>query len=246
MNNHSFQSKVVFQQPFFVFMDFETKQKLKDFLFQLISENKQQKFLSTISGRTRYITVVLEDLYQSHNASAVLRTCDCFGVQDIHVIENAHRFQIAHDIVRGASKWLTVYKYNHQEANNTEVCLKTLKDKGYRIIGTTPHKEDINLEEMDLSSPVALVFGTEKKGLSHEAQSFCDGYMKVPMYGFTESLNISVCAGISLHHLIWKLRQSTISWELSPEEQLDLMIEWAFQVTGNRKQLKAEFLKNTK
>lgn len=225
-------------------MDFETKQKLKDFLFQLISENKQQKFSATIAGRTRYITVVLEDLYQSHNASAVLRTCDCFGVQDIHVIENAHRFQIAHDIVRGASKWLTVYKYNRQGTQNTEICLKTLKDKGYRIIGTTPHEDDTNLEEMDLSSPIALVFGTEKKGLSQEARKYCDGYMKVPMYGFTESLNISVCAGISLHHLIWKLRQSDISWQLNPEEQLDLMIEWAFQVTGNRKQLKAEFLKS--
>ncbi|MCX7744566.1 MAG: RNA methyltransferase [Flavobacteriales bacterium] len=224
-------------------MDFETKQKLKDFLFQLISENKQQKFSDTVAGRTRYITVVLEDLYQSHNASAVLRTCDCFGVQDVHIIENAHRFQIAHEIVRGASKWLTIQKYNLPDSNNTEICLKSLKNKGYQIIGTTPHIEDTNLEEMDLTSPIALVFGTEKKGLSTEARKHCDGYMKVPMYGFTESLNISVCAGISLHHLIWKIRQSNISWQLSPEEQLDLMIEWAFQVTGNRKQLKAEFLK---
>lgn len=225
-------------------MDFATKEKLRDFLFRLISENKQQKFLETIAGRTRYITVVLEDLYQSHNASAVLRTCDCFGVQDVHIIENAHRFEVSHDIVRGASKWLSVYKYNRPEVNNTEHCLKSLKEKGYKIIGTTPHENDTNLEELELIGPVALVFGTEKKGLSAEARKQCDGYMRVPMYGFTESLNISVCAGISLHHLIWKLRQSELDWELSPDDQLDLIIEWAFQVTGNRRQLKAEFLKS--
>jgi tRNA (guanosine-2'-O-)-methyltransferase len=225
-------------------MDFATKEKLRDFLFRLISENKQQKFLETIAGRTRYITVVLEDLYQSHNASAVLRTCDCFGVQDVHIIENAHRFEVSHDIVRGASKWLSVYKYNRPEVNNTEYCLKSLKEKGYKIIGTTPHENDTNLEDLELIGPVALVFGTEKKGLSAEARKQCDGYMRVPMYGFTESLNISVCAGISLHHLIWKLRQSELDWELSPDDQLDLIIEWAFQVTGNRRQLKAEFLKS--
>ncbi len=227
-------------------MDFATKEKLRDYLFRLISDNKQQKFLNTIAGRTRYITVVLEDLYQSHNASAVLRTCDCFGVQDVHIIENAHRFEISHEIVRGASKWLSVYRYNHSKVNNNEHCLKSLKEKGYRIIGTTPHEDDTNLEEMELNVPVALVFGTEKKGLSIEARKWCDGYMKVPMYGFTESLNISVCAGIILHHLIWKLRQSEFVWKLSSEEQLDLMIEWAFQVTGNRRQLKAEFLKSMK
>jgi len=224
-------------------MDFATKKKLRDYLFQLISDNKQQKFLQTIASRTRYITVVLEDLYQSHNASAVLRTCDCFGVQDIHIIENAHRFKVSHDIVRGASKWLSIYKYNRPQVNNTEICLKSLKDKGYKIIGTTPHEDDTNLEELELTAPIALVFGTEKKGLSADARKWCDGYMKVPMYGFTESLNISVCAGICMHHLIWKLRHSNIQWQIPLEEQLDIMIEWAFQVTGNRYQLKAEFFK---
>lgn len=224
-------------------MDFATKEKLRDYLFRMISENKQQKFQETIAGRTRYLTVVLEDLYQPHNASAVLRTCDCFGVQDVHIIENAHRFQISHDIVKGASKWLSLYKYNQPQTNNSAHCLKLLKEKGYKIIGTTPHKYDKNLEDLELASPIALVFGTEKKGLSNDAIRLCDGYMKVPMYGFTESLNISVCAGVILHHLIWKLRQSDIVWQLCPEEQLDLIIEWAFQVTGNRRLLKAEFFK---
>lgn len=224
-------------------MDFATKEKLRDYLFRMISDNKQQKFQEIIAYRTRYITVVLEDLYQSHNASAVLRTCDCLGVQDVHIIENSNRFQISHDIVRGASKWLSIYKYNQPQANNSVHCLKLLKEKGYKIIGTTPHKQDKNLEDMELSRPIAVVFGTEKKGLSMDAIRLCDGYMKVPMFGFTESFNISVCAGIVLHHLVWKLRCSNIVWELSPEEKLDLMIEWAFQVTGNRRLLKGEFFK---
>lgn len=220
----------------------EYKQVLLDFLYEMISNNKQQKFLETAANRTRKITVVIEDFYQPHNASALLRTCDCFGIQDVHIIEHKHKFEVIPDIVRGASKWLTVKRYNSAYENPTTTCLNSLKDLGYEIIGTQPDAMDENLEELSLQQPIAIMFGREKTGLSDQAISLCDRFMKVPMYGFTESLNVSVCAGIILHHLVWKLKSIVNHWALSENEKLDLLIQWAFQVTRNKRNLMNTFI----
>ncbi|MCZ2442300.1 MAG: RNA methyltransferase [Flavobacteriales bacterium] len=222
----------------------EYTQLLLSFLFGMITENKQKKFREAIAQRTRKLTVVIEDFYQPHNASALLRSCDCFGIQDIHIIENKHQFEVIPDIVRGASKWLTVNRYKNKWESPTPSCLSRLKDQGYFIWGTKPDATDINLEDLAVDQPIAVVFGTEKLGLSDAAISHCDGFLKVPMYGFTESLNVSVCAGIILHHLVWKLKSSEVLWTLSEEEKTDLLIQWAFKVTKNKKELMKSFLKN--
>lgn len=207
-------------------MDTAQKMALLEYLHGFISPQRKAIFDEKIRYRTRHITVALEDIFQSHNSSAVLRSCDCFGIQEVHVIENTNRFRTIPNISLGANQWVTVRKYNGSE-QNTPSCLSTLREQGYRIIATTPHKDEIHLEELDITSPVALVFGQELRGLSEEALSAADGFMKVPMYGFSESLNISVCAAICLHHLRYRLMQSDVHWHLSPEEELDVRLKWA-------------------
>ena len=204
----------------------EQKQKLYETLSEFYSDNKRELFDRLVQHRTKHIAVVLEDIYQSHNASAVLRSCDCFGVQDVHVVESRNQFNPAEDVAVGSSKWIDYYKHNNiQEAYNH------LHDKGYRIIATLPHENDTMIGDLDLSRPVALVFGTELTGLTQEAINGADGYVKIPIYGFTESFNISVCAALSLFSTTERMRKDNdIKWQLTPEQQLELKLYWSLQV----------------
>ena len=205
---------------------YEQKQRLYEALSELYSDNKRSLFDRLVQYRTRHIAVVLEDIYQSHNASAVLRSCDCFGVQDVHVVENRNPFNPAGDVAVGSSKWVDYYKHR-----DIKEAYRHLHDKGYRIIATLPHENDTMIGDLDLSSPVALVFGTELTGLTNEAIDGADGYVKIPMYGFTESFNISVCAALSLFSTTERIRRDpAIAWQMSAEEQLDLKLYWSLQV----------------
>jgi tRNA (guanosine-2'-O-)-methyltransferase len=223
-------------------LSFEQKQQLYSFLSGFISENKKNKFEEIILQRTRHITVVLEDIFQPHNASAVLRSCDIFGIQDVHIIENNNKYEINPDVALGSSKWLSLCKYNKAE-NNTAACLQQLKDSGYRIIATTPHKNDHTPEELPLDTKIALVFGTEMEGLTPEAIGMADGFVKIPMYGFTESLNISVSAALLVRALTKRMRISGIPWQLSDEDSIDIRIAWAKAVVKKSDLLEKEFLK---
>ncbi len=218
------------------------KQQLYSFLSGFISQNKKNKFEEIILQRTRYITVVLEDIFQPHNASAVLRTCDCFGIQDVHIIENNNKYEINPDVALGSSKWLSLYKY-HSADYNTVDCLQHLKDSGYRIIATTPHKKDHTPEDLPLDQKIALVFGTEKEGLTPKAIAMADGFVKIPMYGFTESLNISVSAALLIRSIIERLYNSEFPWQLSETASLDIRISWAKNVIKKADLLEREFLK---
>lgn len=196
------------------------------YLKKFLTDNRINLFEKTINERTRYITVALEDIYQPHNASAVLRTCDCFGVQDIHIIENKNKYEVNPDVALGSSKWITL-NYHNKNENNTIAAINHLKEKGYRIVATTPHTNDVNLEDFDISKgPIALFFGTELKGLSEDVLNNCDEYLKIPMYGFTESFNISVSAAIILHTLTNKLRKSDIPYHIKNEEIDDILYKW--------------------
>jgi len=200
----------------------EINNQLKKF----ISENREQLFQNKIKERTDYVTVVLEDLYQKHNSSAVLRSCDCFGIQNVHIIENKNIFQTSREVDMGSSKWLTINRHNSHEDNTTNTITK-LKKQGYRIIATTPHSKDITLEDFDISKgKTALLFGTELTGLSEKAMNLADEFLKIPMYGFTESFNISVSAAIILHFLSLKLRTSNINWKLNNIRKQEVLFEW--------------------
>lgn len=202
------------------------EKKLIEFLSGHITPGRKALFEKVLKNRTRHLTVVLENIYQPQNASAVLRSCDCFGIQDVHIIENDNKFRVSENVSLGASKWLTLNKYDSAE-NNTLECINKLKNEGYRIIATTPHSNDVNLEEFNITEgKAAIVFGTELTGITDTVMDNADEFMKIPMYGFTESFNISVSAAIVLHHLVHKLRNSGINWELSEDEKTQIMLEW--------------------
>jgi tRNA (guanosine-2'-O-)-methyltransferase len=211
-------------------------------LLEFISENKRKKFDEIIRFRTRYLTIVLEDIYQPHNASAVLRSCDCFGIQDVHIIENSNKYEVNPDVALGSSKWLSMHKYNSAE-HNTRACLNKLKSQGYRIVAATPHENGYLLDELPMDQKTALVFGTEMQGLTPIALEMSDAFVKIPMYGFTESFNISVSAALSLYHLTEKLRRSDIEWQLDKSDMLEVRLSWARQVVKNADLIESRFLK---
>ena len=201
----------------------QQKEALYEKASELFSDNKRALFDRLAPLRTRHICVVLEDIYQSHNAAAVLRSCDCFGVQDVHVVDANNPFNPAGDVAVGSSKWVDYYKHA-----SIQDAYRHLHEQGYRIVATLPHENDTMIGDLDISKPTALVFGTELTGLTQEAIDGADAYVKIPMYGFTESFNISVCAALSLFSLTERMRK-TQGWQLDDDALLDLKLHWAMQ-----------------
>lgn len=202
------------------------KLQLIQYLRQFATEDRWQRINKVIDKRTRYLSVILEDIYQPHNASAVLRSCDCFGIQDMHIIENKNEFDPNKGVTIGADQWITLQSYNQAGKNNTEHCYRQLKNKGYQIIATTPHENNVTIDEISLDQKTALVFGAELTGLSDYALEHADDYAKIPMVGFSESFNISVSAALCLYELSTRLRKRRDDWRLEDSEKLDLQFEW--------------------
>lgn len=209
-------------------MERTLKKELIDHLLQFITEDRWKRINQVLEKRTRYLSVVLEDLYQPHNASAVLRSCDCFGVQDVHVIENENSFSPSRGVTIGSDQWLTLYKYNDEETkNNTSTCYQRLRDRGYRLFATTPHEDGVSIDEVPLDQKTAIVFGSELTGLSDFALEEADGYARIPMVGFSESFNISVSAALCLYELSTRLRKECKNrWTLREEEKISLQLDW--------------------
>lgn len=202
------------------------RDKLINYLQQFVTDRRVKLFNTRLQNRTRYLTIVLEDIFQPHNASAVLRSCECFGVQDVHIIENRNVYRINPDVALGSYKWLTLKRYN-QQPENTRFALEALKKSGYRIVAATPHHKNSLLEEFDLAKgKVALVFGSELDGLSPAALEIAEEFIQIPMVGFTESLNISVSAAICIHYLTSCLRKSKLVWQLNEDEKQQLKLTW--------------------
>ena len=212
-------------------------------LISFVSENKQAIFQEVISNRTNHFTVVLEDIFQPHNASAILRSCDVFGVQNVHIIENKNEYNINPKVVMGASKWLNIHKHNELE-NNTLSCINQLRNQGYKIYATSPHADSYLIENIPIDNKFALFFGTEKEGLSDLVLDNADEHVKIPMYGFTESLNISVSGAICMYETSKRLKSSNINWQLSDQEKTDLLIEWAKKVVKRSEAIENDFYNN--
>lgn len=205
-------------------------QELLTYLEHFITEERKERFLQVISARTNHFTVAMEDVFQMHNTSAVVRTCEVFGVQQAHSIEGRFGKRIDAKIAMGAQKWVDVFRYN-----DTQSCIDTLRAQGYQIVATTPHKDAYFLNDFDISKKSAFFFGTEKEGLSEQVLSQADTYLKIPMVGFTESLNISVAVAIVLQQLTDKLRRSQVAWQLTDEERLSTLINWTKKSIRNVK-----------
>lgn len=192
-----------------------------EYLENFITENRKEGFVRVLENRTKHFTVAVEDLFQLHNTSAVMRSCEVFGIQELNVVEERFGKKIDKEIAMGAQKWVDINRFN-----SNQDCIADLKQKGYRIIATTPHDNDCLLEDFDISQPAAIFFGTERHGLSDEVMQQADGFMKIPMVGFTESLNISVSAAIILQNISTRLRNSGLDWRLTEAEMLEKRIDW--------------------
>lgn len=213
-------------------------------LSPLVTNNRWNRFQEVLAERTQYITVVLENIYQPLNASAVLRSVDCFGIQDVHVIENYNEFTPDREVAMGSSRWLNIQRYNEEE-NSTLHCIQKLKKEGYRIVATTPHKNNCNLQDFDLTKgKTALLFGTEMEGLTDVALQESDEFLKIPMYGFTESFNLSVAAGVCLQYLSHQLRQKKIDWQLSESAKEQTLLNWLRYSIDRSEILEENFLRN--
>jgi tRNA (guanosine-2'-O-)-methyltransferase len=207
-----------------------------EYLENILTENRKERFLSVLKNRTRHFTVAVEDVFQMHNTSAVMRSCEVFGIQELHVIEQRFGKRIDKEIAMGAQKWVDINAFD-----SITGCLDNLQSRGYQIIATTPHEDDCLLEDFDISKPSALFFGTERDGLSEEILKRADGFLKIPMVGFTESLNISVSAAIIIQNLTERLRKSNFQWQLSEDEIIEKRLQWAKNTIKDIKRIEARY-----
>lgn len=208
--------------------------------YKIITPNKQEMFDRIAADRSKYLTVVLENVFQEHNASAVLRSCDCFGIQELHVIEKDNQYKVQRDIALGAGRWVDLYNYD-QGNHVSEDCIRKLKSRGYKIVATSPHTEQ-SIHDLKLDQPMAFVFGTERRGISQEVAALADEMVKIPMYGFTESFNISVSVALVLHTIRARLEASELNWKLNENEQIDLKIKWCKKILNGGEALEKHFL----
>lgn len=223
--------------------DLSLKKELISYLSRFISETRQNRFQEVLKERSKHLRVVLEDVYQAHNASAVLRSCDCFGVQYVDFIENRNSYKISDDVAMGSSNWLSIKRHNNPDNNNTINCLNELKQQGYKIIATTPHKDDYNIYDLPVDEKMALVFGTEIDGITQDVYNAADGFVKIPMYGFTESFNISVCAALCMYEITKRIRENGISFHLNDDEKTDVHLNWLKNSISKSDLIIEEYLK---
>ena len=215
-------------------------QELLTYLEGFLTENRKDGFLRVLKNRTKHFTIAMEDVYQLHNTSAVMRSCEVFGIQELNVIEQKFGKSIDKEIAMGAEKWVDINRFS-----SIQDCVTNLKRKGYQIIATTPHNDSCLLHEFDITKPSALFFGTERDGLSEEVMQQADGFLKIPMVGYTESLNISVSAAIIIQDITNRLRQSNIDWQLSEEEVLEKRLDWTRKSIKDIEFIEKKFYENS-
>ena len=214
-----------------------------EYLKQFAPPGKIELFDELIEDRTNHLTVVLEDIFQPHNASACVRSCDCFGVQNAHIIENIHEYEMNPDILVGSAKWVNMEHYNTKK-QNTKDCLDKLKKDGYKIVATTPLPNTKTIYDFPLDEKIALVFGNEKDGISDIVKEEADGFVTIPMYGFTESFNISVSVALCVYEFTKRLHNSDIDWKLSKKEKEESLLYRVRNSIKNSAWIEKEFLKN--
>jgi tRNA (guanosine-2'-O-)-methyltransferase len=202
------------------------EQQLLEYLKQFLTDDRKAQLEKVLHERTRHFVVALENIFQGHNSNAVIRTCDCFGIQECHVIETFNKFSSSVGVSKGAIKWVDIVKHD-----TTNGAIQQLKAEGYQIVATTPHTDDCNLGDFDVEKKSAFFFGAEKKGVSKEVMEQADVFLKIPMFGHTESLNISVSAAIILQDLSARIRNENIAWQLSEHDQKRITLNWVKKCT---------------
>lgn len=222
----------------------EEEKKVFDHLAQFVSDHKKAFIEKVLGQRTRYVTIVLENIYQSQNASAAIRTCECMGLQDVHIVEDTAKYDLNIRVLKGSYKWMDLHRYRARQVNNTEACFNRLRSDGYRILVADPAEDGISIDELDVSSSrIALVFGNELRGASQYSLQHADQKVRIPMFGFTESLNVSVSVAICLSTSLGKLRHSAYPIALSEDEKSMLRLAWYRKIVRRSDLLEREFLR---
>jgi tRNA (guanosine-2'-O-)-methyltransferase len=223
-------------------LDAQARRDLAARLAALVTPERLARMEAVLATRTRHLTVVFEDVYHPHNASAVLRTCECLGVQDVHIVEGQKRFRPNVEIVHGAARWLTLHRWRKPNGHDVGSCLAALREQGYRVVATSPREDAVPLGEVPLEQPLAVCFGTEETGLTPDVLAAADLCVQVPMPGFTRSLNVSVTAALVLYDLTTRLRARDLPWPL-PEAQRDaLRLLWLADDSRGARELTREAL----
>jgi len=231
------------------------RRELIAFLAQFVTEHKRKRIAEVLQWRTRYVTFLLEDIYQSQNASATLRTADLFGIQDVYVAENWNLYKVNPDVALGAHKWVDLHRFRSepdpealdalhtmpQHFPATEAAMAHLREQGYVLVATSPHSEAWRLDDVPLERPLAFLFGNEREGLSPYALAHADAHLRLPMYGFTESFNISVSVAITLSHVVEALHKSDVPWQLSEDERDALLLKWYRRILERHEALERAF-----
>ncbi|MFM8911429.1 MAG: TrmH family RNA methyltransferase [Flammeovirgaceae bacterium] len=213
-------------------------------LQQYLTDHRKQTIERVLSQRTRHITVVLENILQPHNMSAVVRTCECYGLQNLYIIDDNNHFETNKRVLKGSNKWIDIFRYKAKKVRNTGPCLADLKSAGYRILVTHPDAEGVSIEDVNVSEKLAVVMGNESEGVSAEALQLADQKVYIPMVGFTESMNISVSAAICMHALLPKLRRSSTQWHLTEEEKNEIRLQWMKKSIRRSDLIEQEFLRS--
>lgn len=196
-----------------------------DYMSQFLTESRREVLRRTASRRTRYMTVMTENMFHPQNASAMVRHAEAFGIQDMHTVETLCRFDPSVNIVRGTDKWVDIYRHE-----STAEALGSLRGAGYRIVATTPHRRSSTPETFDVGAgPFALIFGTEHAGISEEVFAAADEFLSIPMCGMVESLNVSASAAILIYMLSERMRLTVDGWQLSDDEQTKLLLRWTLE-----------------
>ena len=224
-------------------MNPDLRNEVTEYLGSYVTQRRRRRTDTVLAQRTRYVTLVLEDVYHPHNASAVLRSCECFGVQDIHVIEGRNAYMVNEDVAQGAEGWLTLIRHRAMDGEDIHTCCRRLRHNGYRLVAATPGHDAVPLGELGVESRLAILFGTEEDGLSPAALEEADERTTIPMFGFTESFNVSVSAALILREVTGRIRAQDVPWQLTREEELDLKLEWYRRSVRGSDLLEKRFLK---
>ena len=207
---------------------------------EILTPNKVALFNRIAEQRTRHLSVVLEDIFQEHNASAVIRSCDCFGIQDLYAIEDKNKYVLQRNIALGSGRWIDLHRFTNKETASLD-CLNHLREKGYKLVATSPHVNAYTPETLPLENPVAIIFGTERRGITDSILANADYHLAIPMYGFTESFNISVSVAVLLQTIRQRLEISQHAWKLPESEQIALKIQWCEKILNGGEALSKEF-----
>lgn len=224
-------------------MNTEQRSNIIAGLSGIINDDRIAQLEKVIEHRSRYLTVVLDDIYIPQNASAVIRTSECIGLQDIHIIEERNKHKTNRDIVKGSAKWVDIYRYENKDGRSE--CIEKLKQQDYRVVAMTLSEKSIPLEELPIDEKLALCFGCKETGLSKEIEDNTDYQVQIPITGFTQSYNISVSAGISLYYLMKKIKDTNQNWQLNKEEKEKLLIDWLSKSTPAGRALLGRYKEET-